>query len=891
MSIFDYLIGNNEKTNSYDLTTGLLGNDLSVDGMPKINPQPTQIPLKEKSILDMVTGGAEDFYDSGSRSVNYISDLNQKAGDAIVDFGGDAYEGILGPLVDNWYGNLSEDAEGEIQQYDEEQGVLKPLLFNFKTSFANEFKGLLDASLSPAQTSDAIASVISGAVQHSLPDDMSWNEDSKKMASQIADVYADRYGSIEGFKKALSEDPVPVLLELAGAGLISKAVAARTLVSMKKIDMGEAVEKFSDKALETASLGTIKDGGRMEMFAGGSAKYPPKGKEQMLDAYKGRSEFEVTRGFEDDIWKTTGWGKTPDGKSYFEIDDSQAYIKNEFELDDFVKAEQQLLKEADGSYIGGSGERLAVNSMENTLNHPELFRQYPVLKDYTVEWLDGIESKDGFVTNWQGQGGSFNPITKTITVHIDPKKGVTKDAMDTLLHEGQHGVQSLENWMNGGSTSQNFIRSLRWRLYDDQKAFATDKAKYDRQLIQLRYASKLDDVKYWDKMARKDSITGQARNIYGTSLWYKYSDDIRREIGIPPKRHKKAEHNEFLKDVAIFFKRKAQDEVNSAYNRSPGLAADVSKMTQKDKVGAIRRLMDKNIDNVDEFRRLQRGIDEMASPVDRKDAVRMTDVQWRKERGDLYKRIQGEWMARNTSRRYLMSKEKRRAESPMSTGDVDRQGLIYTRNPDKMYGEVSNSEIDGGLLGQTTDLKPIKPKSLALEREDAGLGMEQLANDDIALVGGTRSGNSRGDESRLKYIVYDMKAITKNDDMANANDYILGDVELFVEDGTGKIRGLVELNIKDKKKGTGRKVIDSLMKSDFVNDDFKIHSIKKSSVPFWKKMGVEFERENIKGSYVGDGVIRKTSTKADDGLLSQTTDYKGSHTAPSADPEKNGLLD
>lgn len=432
---------------------------------------------------------------------------------------------------------------------------------------------------------------------------------------------------------------------------------------------------------------------KKDVFAGNSAKYPPRGKAEMEQAYEGKTAFNTTVGFEDDVWKKTGWNKTPDGRSYFEIDDSLAYIKNEFELDDFVKAEQKLLKEADGSYFPGSGVRLAENSLENTLDHPELFRQYPVLKDYRVEWLDGIESK-GFVVNLQGQGGSFNPMTKTITVHIDPAKGVTRDAMDTLLHEIQHGVQSLESWMNGGSTSENFIRSLRWRLYDDQKAFATDKAKYDRQLIQLSYASKLDDVKYWDKMAGKESITGQARHIYGTSLWYKHSDEIRREIGIPPKRHKKAEHNEFLKDVVIFFKRKAQDEVNSAYNRSPGLAADVSKMTQKDKVGAIRRLMDKNIDNVDEFRRLKRGIDEMASPVDRKDAVRITDREWQKERGDLYKRIQGEWQARNASKRYLMSKDKRREVSPRATGDVDRQSLIYTKNPDKMYGEVS-SEVSG----------------------------------------------------------------------------------------------------------------------------------------------------------------------------------------------------
>ena len=180
---------------------------------------------------------------------------------------------------------------------------------------------------------------------------------------------------------------------------------------------------------------------------------------------------------------------------------------------------------------------------------------------------------------------------------------------------------------------------------------------------------------------------------------------------------------------------------------------------------------------------------------------------------------------------------------------IDGHYRLISLNPDnvKIVKKVKGS----------VELKPVRNKSIALEREDAGLGMEQLSNDDIALVGGIRSGNSQGDETRLKYTVYDMKAITKNDDMANANDYILGDVELFVEDGTGKIRGLVELNIKDKKKGVGRKVIDSLMASDFVNSEFKIHSIKKSAIPFWKKMGVEFELKNPRGSYVGDGIIKK----------------------------------
>jgi hypothetical protein len=196
---------------------------------------------------------------------------------------------------------------------------------------------------------------------------------------------------------------------------------------------------------------------------------------------------------------------------------------------------------------------------------------------------------------------------------------------------------------------------------------------------------------------------------------------------------------------------------------------------------------------------------------------------------------------------------------------------VYTNGvlPSRDVKKASKADkVTGGVLGDTPEAPKKNP--LAMDREPMAMGMEQLSNDDVALVGGMRSGSSQGDETRLKYTVYDMKAITKNDDMANADKYELGDVELFVEDGTGKVRGLVQINIKDKKKGSGKKIIDSLMASDFVNDDFKIHDIKKKALPFWKKMGVEFENPkgeaNLKrkgGGPSESGFIRKGKAKAE----------------------------
>ena len=113
---------------------------------------------------------------------------------------------------------------------------------------------------------------------------------------------------------------------------------------------------------------------------------------------------------------------------------------------------------------------------------------------------------------------------------------------------------------------------------------------------------------------------------------------------------------------------------------------------------------------------------------------------------------------------------------------------------------------------------------------------DAMENDDLIFVGGVPSGNSRAGEIRRRYVVFDAKDKSKQ----------LGEFEVFTDDKTNNFLGLVELKVKDKRKGTGKKIIDSLMQSDFVNDDFRIHSALKASIPFWKKMGTKFPEEDLR---------------------------------------------
>ena len=124
-----------------------------------------------------------------------------------------------------------------------------------------------------------------------------------------------------------------------------------------------------------------------------------------------------------------------------------------------------------------------------------------------------------------------------------------------------------------------------------------------------------------------------------------------------------------------------------------------------------------------------------------------------------------------------------------------------------------------------------------LNKAEHGMGMTSYQNDDILLAGGTRSGGSDSDHTRLKYFVYDIKGLSKEEFQGKQQEQERGYIEVFVNN-SGDIDGLVNIVLKPKyrKGGYGKMIIKSLMKT--VKGDLRIFDIKPSAINFWKKMGV-----------------------------------------------------
>ena len=149
------------------------------------------------------------------------------------------------------------------------------------------------------------------------------------------------------------------------------------------------------------------------------------------------------------VWQKTGWIKGKENKWRFEIDDSKMSLKSNNQ--DFGKL---------GEYV----------------EHPELFKQYPELKDVDVRF------------DRTKKGASFSPVENMIEIGTG-----NKSLKETFVHEIQHAIQEKEGFAKGGSPGEftsgyrSVLRDLEEQITEINKRLpkASGTPKYD-ELLTLR---------------------------------------------------------------------------------------------------------------------------------------------------------------------------------------------------------------------------------------------------------------------------------------------------------------------------------------------------------------------------------------------------------------------
>jgi len=165
-----------------------------------------------------------------------------------------------------------------------------------------------------------------------------------------------------------------------------------------------------------------------------------KAKTADLEALDKANFMELMEKPRDEIWRETGWFKSPDGQWKFEIDDS------EFALNPSIRNDER--------YIGSIGK---------AVDHHKLYQGYPdtanIDYSFNQSYQQPFDELGGTYTPYvdrEGQG-LFDIQEEIAANRLDPK--VTES---TTLHELQHSVQNRERFARGGAP-QDFYNPLRER--------------------------------------------------------------------------------------------------------------------------------------------------------------------------------------------------------------------------------------------------------------------------------------------------------------------------------------------------------------------------------------------------------------------------------------------
>ena len=90
---------------------------------------------------------------------------------------------------------------------------------NFPSSVGSMLGDIYQAVSSPVQTTKAVLDLGAGVLQNVLPEKLvqmiGEDKPSRELASKVGQHYVQRYGSVEGAKRALATDPAGVMADLS----------------------------------------------------------------------------------------------------------------------------------------------------------------------------------------------------------------------------------------------------------------------------------------------------------------------------------------------------------------------------------------------------------------------------------------------------------------------------------------------------------------------------------------------------------------------------------------------------------------------------------------------------------------------------------------------------
>jgi hypothetical protein len=323
---------------------------------------------------------------------------------------------------------------------------------NFPSSVLGLVSNLATAVTSPIETAKSVLDLGAGILQAALPERLvqAIGEDpnSREVARKVGEFYVDRYGSVEGVKKAVAEDPAGVLADAAtvlygGGAALRAAGAAAPAAAVQRA--GSAIDPLA--VIGRGAVGALAPIAGMTTGAGGEAI------RQAFEA--GRAGGERGRMFRENITGVT-------------------------DPENVLNAAKQNL-----SVLRDMKSEQYRSGMVN------------ISKDKTTLSFDGIDKSLADAekrTKFKGQikdQAAFDEITKTRELvdnwkTLDPAEYHTPEGLDALKQSVGAILEGLDPKTNSYNTINQVYNSIKTEIVKQAPVYANVMRDYTQSMDQIK---------------------------------------------------------------------------------------------------------------------------------------------------------------------------------------------------------------------------------------------------------------------------------------------------------------------------------------------------------------------------------------------------------------------
>lgn len=324
---------------------------------------------------------------------------------------------------------------------------------NFPSSFMGLVSNLATAVTSPIQTAKSVLDLGAGVIQAVLPESIvqaiGEDKQSREVARKVGEFYVDRYGSIEGAKRAIANDPAGVLAD-ASSVLYGGGAALRAVPGAGKV---AAATQKAGATIDPLAAATRGIGATLPQIAGMTTGAGAESIRQAFEA--GRAGGERGRMFRENI---TG---VADPESVLSAAKQNLSVLRDMKSEQYRSGMVNITK--DKSVLSFDGIDKAIADAEKRTK----FKGQ--IKDQAA--FDALTQVRETVDNWKA---------------LDPAEYHTPEGLDALKQSVGATLEKLDPKTNSYNTVNQVYNSVKSEVVKQAPVYANVMRDYTKSMDQIK---------------------------------------------------------------------------------------------------------------------------------------------------------------------------------------------------------------------------------------------------------------------------------------------------------------------------------------------------------------------------------------------------------------------